>query len=158
MIGSKIIEIALEEVGTTELPANSNRVKYNTWFYGKEVSGKNYPWCATFVSYVFTLAGLSLGNIGFSKGFAGTRTALEQFRKTKRTTFSPAIGDLAFFDWDLNGNVEHVGIFHKWLDKNYFESIEGNTAIENNSNGGEVMIRKRHRKFAKFVHPECLDV
>ncbi|MFK5173308.1 CHAP domain-containing protein, partial [Propionibacterium freudenreichii] len=83
--------------------------------------------------------------------------ALNYFRKTRRTTFSPAPGDIVFFDWDLNGNVEHAGIFVKWIDKNHFECIEGNTAVGNDSNGGEVMIRKRHKKFAKFVHPECLD-
>ena len=38
-----IMRIALAEVGTCEKPANSNNVKYNTWFYNKAVSGSNYP-------------------------------------------------------------------------------------------------------------------
>lgn len=44
---------AQAEVGITENPANSNKVKYNTWYYGKEVSGSAYPWCAVFVSWVY---------------------------------------------------------------------------------------------------------
>lgn len=50
---NRLIAIASGEVGTTEYPPNSNNVKYNTWYYGRQVQGKNYPWCATFVSWIF---------------------------------------------------------------------------------------------------------
>ena len=150
--GSKVLEVALSQVGTKESPKGSNKTKYGEWFGMNGVA-----WCAIFVSWCYNEAGFPLGNIGFLKGFAGTRTALKIFKDNKRTTFVPAIGDIVFFDWELDGKVDHVGIFHKWLNKDYFESIEGNTAIGNDSNGGEVMIRKRHKKFAKFVHPACLD-
>ena len=39
----KILEIARSQIGTRESPANSDNVKYNTVYYGREVSGK-YPW------------------------------------------------------------------------------------------------------------------
>ena len=45
----KILEIARSQIGTRESPANSDNVKYNTAYDGREVSGK-YPWCAVFVS------------------------------------------------------------------------------------------------------------
>ena len=48
-----IIEKAKSQLGTKESPAGSNKVKYNTWYYGKEVSGSAYPWCMAFVSWVF---------------------------------------------------------------------------------------------------------
>ena len=55
---AKLLEIAQAQVGITEYPADSNKVKYNTWFYGKVVSGSWYPWCAAFVSWLFAaLAG-----------------------------------------------------------------------------------------------------
>jgi hypothetical protein len=152
MNGSKVIDIALEEVGYKESPKGSNKTKYGEWFGVNGVA-----WCGIFVSWCYDKAGFPLGNIGYLKGFAGTKYALSFFRETRRTTFVPAIGDIVFFDWDLNGKVEHAGIFHKWIDKDYFECVEGNTAVGNDSNGGEVMIRKRHKKFAKFVHPSCLD-
>jgi len=41
------------QIGVKESPANSNKVKYNTAFYGREVSGSDYPWCAVFVSCGF---------------------------------------------------------------------------------------------------------
>ena len=48
----KILEIARSQIGARESPANSDNVKYNTAYYGREVSGK-YPWCAVFVWWVF---------------------------------------------------------------------------------------------------------
>ena len=50
---NRIVAIANGEVGITEYPPNSNNVKYNTWFYGRQVKGNNYPWCAAFISYIF---------------------------------------------------------------------------------------------------------
>jgi hypothetical protein len=41
----------------TEYPSGSNKVKYNTWYYGREVSGSAYPWCVVFVAWVFNEAG-----------------------------------------------------------------------------------------------------
>lgn len=49
----KLINLAKSECGTTEWPPNSNNVKYNTWFYKKQVSGAAYPWCAAFISWLF---------------------------------------------------------------------------------------------------------
>lgn len=49
----KFLARAQAEVGVKESPAGSNKVKYNTWYYGKAVSGSAYPWCAVFVSWVF---------------------------------------------------------------------------------------------------------
>ena len=44
-----ILKTALAEVGVTEYPPNSNNVKYNTAYYGHEVSGSAYPWwCMSF--------------------------------------------------------------------------------------------------------------
>ena len=50
---NRLIAIANGEVGTTEYPPNSNNVKYNTWYYGHEVSGSKYPWCCAYISWLF---------------------------------------------------------------------------------------------------------
>lgn len=39
MKASDILRIARGEIGVTESPVGSNRVKYNTWYYGREVAG-----------------------------------------------------------------------------------------------------------------------
>ena len=45
-----VIATAKEELGTKESPKNSNKVKYNEWYYGKNLGE---PWCCTFVCWVF---------------------------------------------------------------------------------------------------------
>lgn len=152
MKGFKVLEIALAEVGYKETPFGSNKTKYGEWF-----SLNNMPWCAIFVSWCYDKANYPLGKIQTSKGFAGCQFAYSYFKDTKRTTNSPYMGDIVFFDWNLDGRMDHCGIFHKWIDETYFESIEGNTGNTSQSNGGEVMIKRRHKKFAKFVHPKALE-
>lgn len=49
----KYLAIAQAQVGIKESPYGSNKVKFNTWFYGSVVSGSAYPWCAAFVCWVF---------------------------------------------------------------------------------------------------------
>ena len=48
-----VIATAKAEVGVKESPKNSNKVTYNTWFYGKVLQGKAYPWCATYICWLF---------------------------------------------------------------------------------------------------------
>lgn len=45
-----VIATARAEVGVKESPRNSNKVKYNRWFYGNNTSAY---WCCTFVCWVF---------------------------------------------------------------------------------------------------------
>ena len=39
MTAETILALARKELGTAESPAGSNHVKYNTAYYGREVSG-----------------------------------------------------------------------------------------------------------------------
>ena len=48
-----VIATAVSQLGTKESPKGSNKVKYNTWFYGRAVQGSAYPWCMTFVEWCF---------------------------------------------------------------------------------------------------------
>ena len=60
MTEKELLRIATAEIGTKENPAGSNKVKYNTWYYGRAVSGKAYPWCMVFVQWVFDRAGIAV--------------------------------------------------------------------------------------------------
>lgn len=150
----RIIEIARHEIGTTENPPNSNRSKYGAWFGIDGVA-----WCGMFVSYCYYKAGYPLGNIGYTKGFAGCQTAYSHFLSTKEITTNPQPGDIVLFDWNGDHRYDHTGIFVRWIDeqKGIFESIEGNTSLTNDSNGGTVMIRNRNKKVSVFIHPKVLD-
>jgi hypothetical protein len=149
---SRIVQIALQEVGVTEVPENSNSTKYGIWFGWDGVA-----WCAQFVSWCYANAGFPLGNIGFKKGFAGCQTGYNHFKKQGELTDHPQPGDIVLFDWNGDGRYDHTGIFVQDLGSGEFETIEGNTAVGNDSNGGKVMVRRRKYRFATFVHPKVLD-
>lgn len=144
---NEIIRIAEKEIGQGEKPLNTNKTKYGKWFGFDGVA-----WCGMFVSWCYAQAGFPLPKIGFPKGFAGCQTAVAYFKKNNMITINPVEGDIVFFDWNNDGRFDHVGLFKKWIDKDNFETIEGNTAIGNDSNGGQVMTRKRIKKNAIFVH------
>ena len=63
-----VVQTALSQVGTKEKPKNSNKVKYNTWFYGREVSGPAYPWCMVYVCWCFAHVGAAKEGKGKYKG------------------------------------------------------------------------------------------
>lgn len=145
---SEIIRIAEKEIGQGEKPVNTNKTKYGKWFGYDGVA-----WCGMFVSWCYAQAGFPLPKIGFSKGYAGCQTAVAYFQKNNQITTNPKEGDIVFFDWNGDGRFDHTGIFVKWIDKNRFEAIEGNTAVGNDSNGGMVMRRSdRNKKSAIFVN------
>jgi len=152
---SKIVEIALKEVGYTETPKNSNKTKYGKWFGFDAVA-----WCGMFVSWCYDQAGQRLPKIGFTKGFAGCQTAVAYFKKNGQITDNPQPGDIVFFDWNADGRYDHTGIFQHWIVQGKsFKTIEGNTSLTNQSNGGSVMNRTRNyfEKNILFVHPKVLD-
>jgi hypothetical protein len=144
---NEIIRIAEKEIGQGEKPLNSNKTKFGKWFGYDGVA-----WCGMFVSWCYAMAGFPLPKIGFSKGFAGCQTAVAYFKKNGWVTNTPVEGDVVFYDWNSDGRYDHTGIFVKWIDKDNFETIEGNTAVGNDSNGGNVMKRKRNNKNVIFVN------
>lgn len=141
----KVIDIAIKEIGYSEFPENSNKTKYGKWFGLDGV-----PWCGMFVSWVYHHAGFPLGNIGFAKGFAGCQTAVAYFTKTKQVVKTPKPCDIVFFDWNGDGRFDHVGIVVR-VTGDHFETIEGNTSLKNQSNGGTVMHRNRSYNNVLFV-------
>ena len=139
-----LLEIARGELGTKESPAGSNRVKYATW-YG--LPGQ--PWCVMFVMWVFAQAGAALP----------TRTAsctllMNAAKKAGTWVTSGYLpGDVVIYDWGANGVPDHCGIVES-ASGSAVTAIEGNTAVGNDSDGGEVMRRERQtRQILGAVRP-----
>jgi len=141
-----IISVAESQIGVVEEPAGSNRQKYGEW-----IGLNGYAWCAMFVSWVFDHAGAPLGKIDREKGYVGCQSAYNFWKAAGQLTITPQPGDIVLFDWNKDGKHDHTGIFKRDLGNGYFESIEGNTAVGDDSNGGKVMLRKRAYSVAKFV-------
>lgn len=140
-----IINIAQNEVGTI------GGKKYCDWF------GFDGEWCGIFCSWCYWSSGLSLGVADFWKGFASVPFAVKHWASNK--TEFPLPGDLVIFDWNKDGEADHVGLFHSWLDRSagLFYTIEGNTHPANDSNGNQVMKRQRNMACVIcFLNPKNL--
>lgn len=151
MKASEIIQRAKAEIGTFESPPNSNKVKYNNWYYGQEVGGNRYPWCAAFVSWLFRDCQY------LCKKTASCADMLEWFEKKKQTVKSPKPGDIVFFKFaPTQRRTNHVGIVVSNDGKGII-TVEGNTSNKNNTNGGEVMLRKRTGGMVAYARPNYED-
>ena len=142
---AKVLEVARKEIGVKESPSGSNKVKYNTEYYGRAVSGSGYAWCAVFVWWVFKEAGCPELYFGGKKS-AFCPTIADYYIAKKQTVSKNKgqAGDIVLFDWNQNNSSDHIGIIEKKNSDGSYTCIEGNTAVGNNSNGGKVMRRTRY--------------
>lgn len=115
------------EIGTRENPMGSNNVKYNTDYYGHEVSGDNYAWCCAFIWWVFRKCGLLM------KFCAGNKTAYCPFvvnwakAHNQWVTSGYQLGDILLYDWNGDGLADHIG-WCAGVAGGYAKSIEGNSS------------------------------
>lgn len=151
MTVDEIIEIAEREIGTTEYPPNSNKVKYNTWFYGREVSGASYPWCAAFISWLFR------SEPSLLKKSASCASILSDCITKKMIVSAPMKGDIVFFKFgNTSKTTNHIGIVAD-VQANKIITIEGNTSFDDKgsqANGGAVARRVRTSSIVAFARPK----
>ena len=145
MTPEELLALARAELGVTESPAGSNRVKYNRAYYGREVSGSGYPWCCVFIWWLFRQAGCSHLFYG-GKQTAYCPALLTYHKKVGQAVSDYRPGDIIFFDFNGNGTADHVGLCESW-DGTCITTIDGNTGEQSESNGGAVMRRTRSKKY-----------
>lgn len=154
MTAKKIIAMAASQIGIKEQPANSNKVKYNTEYYGREVSGSAYPWCCAFVWWVFKACGASQLFYGGQKT-AYCPTVENYYKQQGKWYQSGKPGDMVLFDFSGKGIAGHIGIVEKVNSDGSYTTIEGNTGSGNDANGGAVMRRTRYKSSIRgFARPD----
>jgi hypothetical protein len=139
----RALKVALGELGVKEHPAGSNdgpRVHE----YQRVTGAFRAPWCASFVAWSFERVGHGLS--GFNTAYVpsyveAAKAGRNRLRAVKAADARP--GDLVCFDWQGDGTCDHIGILNSRVIGNKFTSVEGNTSVGNDSNGGEVMLRER---------------
>ena len=144
-----VLAVAAAEVGTMESPANSNNVKYNTWYYGRAVSGARYSWCVTFVQWVLSQCGGSKLLNGGKKTASCSVLADYAKKKNQWVTGNYQPGDLVFMNFSNTTATQHIGIV-ECVKGGYVYTIEGNTSsgdAGSQSNGGMVARRQRAPKY-----------
>lgn len=135
-----IVKTAVAEIGVKESPKGSNRQKY-----GKEYGVNGTAWCCQFVWWTFKHAGAAALFYG-GKKTAYCPTLMNYYKKQGQfVTKDFKSGDIIFFDFNGNGQPDHVGIVEK-ITGDVIYTIEGNTSVGNDSNGGQVMRRNRSKK------------
>ena len=146
---SKILNIAKAEIGTKATAVK--KCKYNTWYYGSEVSGSAYDWCEVFVQWVFHQAGAS--SLLYTKT-ANCGYAAKAFQDKGKLIVPSKIsdikvGDVVFFNWSGEKSTlvpgtrvsDHVGIVESVnTNDSTITSIEGNTG---STSYGEVLRQVR---------------
>lgn len=136
-----------KHLGETEMPPGSNKTPFGRWF---GVDG--VPWCAILASYCTAVStGFLIADVGYPGSRAGKGCAyvpgIEAWaRATGRWRDTPVKGRLSIYDWGKDGIADHIGIVDTVLSPTTFDALEGNTAVGNDSNGGQVMRRNRNVK------------
>lgn len=150
---SDVLKIAAKEVGVKENPSGSNNVKYNTWYYGREVSGSSYPWCAAFVSWVLAQAGAA--SLVVKSASCPTIKSDAQKRGTYHSGSSGIkAGDIVLYQFDSDADPDHIGIVES-VSGSSIVAIEGNTSVTSQDNGGAVMRRPRYSsQIMGYVRPK----
>lgn len=139
MTAERILSVAKSYIGVVETQANN--VVFNTAYYGKEVNGSQYPWCAVFIWYVFREAEAS--DLYYDgKKTAYCPTLMNWFKNKTRFHTSPKVGDIVFYNFSGGKTATHVGIVSE-VGNGTIKAIEGNTSTVNQNNGGMVMERER---------------
>lgn len=122
--------------------------------FGKWFGANHAPWCAQFVSYCISHAGgrALIAGAQTEKGFSSCGAGIKFFKKKKAwfsvTDAQP--GDCVFFDWNKDGEQDHVGFVVKNdPKKKRVLTIEGNTNAGNSSNGGHCV--KQWRSYTYII-------
>ena len=145
MTKTKVIELAVAEVGYVEGKNNDNK------FASVAGHANNQPWCNTFISAIFIQAGLHeaipiTASCAKTLAWALKHKRLIQVEKAKA-------GDLLIFDFTKSGQSEHIGLAIKDFDvkAKTIQTIEGNTGEKSQANGEGVYIKTRSKDFIKAV-------
>ena len=153
---SKVIEVARGELGVTEDPAGSNRVKY--WdAYDKSFQGQ--PWCVAFLWWCFQRAGERMAFFGGGKT-ASCSILLRWYKEQGLTVPVSEVraGDIVLLNFNGKGTADHCGIVVEVQTSMLLSeppiptidaiiTIEGNTTSRKNGvqdNGGMVCEKTRY--------------
>lgn len=143
MPANDVIKTAVSQLGYTESPPGSNRVKY--WDdYGAGWQGQ--PWCVVFLWWCFQHAGKKMAF------FAGAKTAscgtLYRWYQAQGLTvpvYDVKPGDLVFMNFHGGTQPEHVGLAESVTSTPLqVTTIEGNTSpgLEGSQENGGCVARK----------------
>lgn len=140
----RVIAVAEGEVGNTEYPPGSNRIKY--WdIFGSDWQG--HPWCVAFLAWCFHTAGEAAAFFGGAKT-ASCGTLLWWYRLQYQTLAVSQVerGDIVILNFSGTLDNQHCGLVTDVCRSNgsilYIRTIEGNTSDGGSQDNGGMVCRK----------------
>lgn len=141
-IRNEAVKRAVSKIGAKESPPDSNKCFATDWY------GMVGPWCAMFVCWCFDPPGCAATARGTRWAYVPYIVADAKAGRNnlKVVTGDPIKGDWACFDWNNDGEHDHIGIIEKNCKRGgAIPTIEGNTSGSGSqSNGGQVMRKTRY--------------
>lgn len=114
----------------------NNDNPFNTWYYGRRVSGNNYAWCAVTECYVenhFNILAINGGKVAYVPNMVpvarsvGAKVWHKPSSVPKQGTSWAKPGNKLCYDFNRTGEAEHTGTFIRRLSATTFLSRDGNT-------------------------------
>ena len=142
---AQIISAAQEEIGYSRWADDEAGTKYGRWY--AQVTGSPYfgasgvPYCDMFVSYILAKAG-----INWVSAYVPGRENQARERGVLINKWDVRPGDLVTFDWQGDGESDHIGIATSAPYGTKIDTIEGNTSwgySGSQGNGGVVTNKQR---------------
>lgn len=131
-----VLNVARGQLGTVE--SGSGDTKFSDW-YGLP----SESWCDMFVSWVGSTAGAAsiIGHFAYCPSHVNWFKGRGQWGKT------PRVGAVVFFDWNADGEADHVGLVETVNADGSIGTIEGNST---NPSGGRFGVF-RHTERAPYI-------
>lgn len=129
-VAQKIVNYELSQVGIGDYRGNNN-VKYNTWYYGRNVSGNGYAWCMAFQAYCcnqITGANNAIPRTASCTSAVNIFKSRGQFHYSKYYggNYTPKAGDVVYYTNGSKYSSCHVGMITAAPVNGYLQTVEGN--------------------------------
>ena len=140
-----IVRVAKGEVGYSRWADELNGTKYGRWYahaVGNDMfAASGVPYCDMFVSWVLSTVG-----IAWRSAYVPGRENEARARGTLIDKWDIRPGDALTFDWQGDGESDHIGIAVTTPYGNKIDTVEGNTSwgySGSQGNGGVVASKQR---------------
>jgi len=150
-MSTKLVDLALKEVGVKERPENSNRGKRvqeyqaSTW-----LDGSGWPWCAAFICWLCKEAGVpdpvrpqTAGAWDFENWARKHPSVVTLFKPASEIKICK--GDILVFTFS------HIGLAIADQDGSYVSTIEGNTDVSGSREGGGTYKKTRKTRQVRSI-------
>lgn len=136
---SRLREIYIAEIGVREATGNNDGKEVEVYL-ATTMLGSGYPWCASFVSWVFEQGGYDQPRTSWTPSLFPNKRSIWPDRGQ-----TPQQSDVFGIYISSKKRIGHVGFVEEW-GEHFVVGIEGNTNLAGSHDGDGVYRRRRRTK------------